>query len=139
MFLNSSISKGVDETPECFWDMIGSLAKKAQPSHILSTWMLPYRKSTCASAWLAWVSGNCVKDVFSSHLSSHLQSWVGHRIPQVWLILVNIDEAGVCGAVKYHLRHTDNHHPSQSSHKIPPHSGSQAKPTAATLVPLSPP
>lgn len=71
--------------------------------------------------------------------SSHLQLRVDHRVPQVRLVLVNVDEAGVCGAVKYHLRHTDNHHPSQASHKAPPHSSSQGKPTPATLVPLTPP
>jgi hypothetical protein len=72
-------------------------------------------------------------------LPSHLQLWVGHRVPKVWLILVNIDEAGICGAVKYHLRYTKKHHSCQTSHKAPPYSNSQAEPTIITLVPLSPP
>lgn len=46
---------------------------------------------------------------YSSHPTSHLQLWVGHRVPKVWLILVNVDEAGICGAVEYHLRHTEKH------------------------------
>lgn len=52
----------MDETPACFWDMIGRLARKAQPSHVLSTRILPYLKSP---AWLAWLSGNCVKDAWA--------------------------------------------------------------------------
>lgn len=75
----------------------------------------------------------------SSHPTSHLQLWVGYRVPKVWLILVNIDEAGICGAVKYHLRYIEKHHPCQTSHKVLPHSSSQAEPTIITLVPLSPP
>lgn len=43
----------------------------------------------------------------SSHLLSHLHLWIGHRVPQVWLILVDVDKAGICGAVKHYLGQAD--------------------------------
>lgn len=126
------VTKGMGETLGCFWDVS------------LSTCISPDPKFRCACAWLAGAWQGLQRSLgrttaCSSHLTSHLQLWVGHRVPKVWLILVNIDEAGICGAVKYHLRYTEKHCPCQTPHKAPPYSSSQAEPTITTLAPLSPP
>lgn len=49
--------------------------------------------------------------VLSCHPPSYLHLWVGHRVPQIWFILIDIDKAGICGTVKHYLEPTDNQQP----------------------------
>jgi hypothetical protein len=102
----------------------------------LSTWIQTYLKTICitffgkitnstnASACLTWklLQGRPGRTValssLSSHQPSHLNLWIGHRVPQVWLKLVDVDKASIRGAVEHHLGQTDRqtNHSLQTSH-----------------------
>ena len=96
----------------------------------MSSWIQPYLKTPSVVFWYdnkfhlwfshfdlccfgtfikgaQWIPNHSRTVALSSHLPSHLHLWIGHGVSQVWFILIDVDKAGIHGAVKYHLGPAD--------------------------------